>query len=273
MFVNKNLWRKRMQKEKILYYNNFETDFFDSGKEYTLPENYKWIRKDLWSRFLSTVIYTAAFIFSNIYCRLFLHVKIKGAKKVRQVKNTGFFFFGNHTQPVGDVFNPALACFPKRIYTVVSPANFALPVIGKILPYLGALPISDTLHGMKEFYNAMECRIKQNHPIVIYPEAHVWEYYTDIRPFPETSFKFPVKLGVPTFCFTTTYQKRRFGRKPAITIYVDGPFVVDGKTPKEKAQKLRDSVFDTMKQRSTESSYAYIKYATIQSQGNLYKNT
>lgn len=249
-----------MIKEKIRYYESFDTDFFENGEKYILPENYKWIRNDILSKILSAVIYGLALIFSNIYCRIFLHVKIKGAQKLKAIKNSGFFFYGNHTQPIGDVFNPALACFPKRIYTVVSSANFALPVIGKILPFLGALPIPETLGGMKEFNRAIEYRINEKHPIIIYPEAHVWEYYTDIRPFSETSFKFPVKLNVPTFCFTATYQKRRFFKKPQITIYVDGPFEAVGDTAKIKAQNLRDSVYEAMKKRSSENNYSYIEY-------------
>ena len=120
-----------MSKERVRYFDSFDKDFFQGGEEHKLDPNYKWIRKDLKSRFLSAFIYANAVIFANIYCRFFLHVKIKGAKKIKNMKSTGLFLYGNHTQPIGDVFNPALACFPKRIYTLVSPANLALPIIGK----------------------------------------------------------------------------------------------------------------------------------------------
>ena len=62
-----------------------------------------------------------------------------------------------------------------------------------------------------ELYDAIKKRIEQKKCVVIYPEAHVWEYYTKIRPFPSTSFKFPVNCDVPAFCMTTTYYKRKFG--------------------------------------------------------------
>lgn len=249
-----------MNKERKRYYESFSDDFFQVGKEYKLPKDYKWVRKDKRTRFLSGLIYGIAFVFSNIYCRIFLHVQIKGAKKLRKQKG-GFFLYGNHTQPIGDVFNPALACFPKRIYTVVGVANMYLPVIGKLLPYLGALPIPDTLSGMKEFGNAIEQRIKTNHPVIIYPEAHLWEYYTEIRPFPETSFKYPVKLKVPAFCMTTTYQKRKFFRKPKITIFIDGPFKEIGENKKSSTLKLKEAVLECMKNRAVMSTYEYIKYA------------
>lgn len=249
-------------KTEVRYYHSFADDFFQTkNQKYKVPENYTWVRKDLLSRFLSAVIYGTALILSSIYCRIFLHVRIKGGKKLRNVKNTGCFLYGNHTQPVGDVFNPALAAFPKRIYTVVSPANLAIPFIGKLLPYLGALPVSDTIHGMKELNRAIDYRLEQKRCIVIYPEAHVWEYCTFIRPFPETSFKYPVKYSKPVYCMTTTYQKRHFGKKPTITIYIDGPFDDKGSgSIGERASKLRDAVFECMTERSLNSTYQYIRY-------------
>ena len=248
-----------MSKDKIRYYSSFSDDFFQTDKEYKLPENYQWIKSGFRFKFLSAITYSLALIFSNIYCRLFLHVKIKGAKKLRREKG-GFFLYGNHTQPIGDVFNPALACFPKRIYTVVSAANMYLPVIGKILPYLGALPIPDSLNGMKKFTDALERRIKSGHPIIIYPEAHLWEYYTDIRPFLETSFKYPVNLDMPVYCMTTTYQKRKHAKKPKIIIYIDGPVNIFGDTKKQRTVNLRDAVYAKMKERALNSNCNYICY-------------
>ncbi len=250
------------REQKIRYYRSYTDDFIESrNQEYKLPENYKWIRTDLLSRVLSAVTYCLAVLISSVYCGLFLHVRFRNRGVFKQARKTGVFVYGNHTQPVGDVFNPGLACFPKRIYTMVSPANLGIPVIGKILPYLGALPIPDTFQGMKELTAAIDCRIEQKKNIVIYPEAHVWEYCKDIRPFPETSFRFPVKHNKPVYCMTTTYQKRRFGKKPGITIYLDGPFYCDpAGSPKEQAARLRDTVYDCMKNRSQNSNYEYICY-------------
>lgn len=248
-----------MKDERVRYYQSDSDDFFQTGETYHLSDDYRWIRKDFGSRFLSGLIYGLALIFSSVYCRLFLHVRIVGAGKLRRQKG-GFFLYGNHTQPVGDVFDPALACFPKRIYTVVSAANLFLPVIGRLLPYLGALPIPSSFHGMKEFTSAIEHRIRSGHPVVIYPEAHLWEYYTQIRPFSDTSFKYAVGLGVPSYSMTTTYQKRKFGKKPRITVYVDGPFAVEGANKRQAAALLRDQIFSQMQERAKSSSYAYITY-------------
>ncbi len=249
-------------KRKTRFFESYDDNFSETkDQDFVLPENYKWIRCDRLSRFLSAVIYSAAIVFSSVYCPLFLHLRFKGRDKIKSLKNSGAFIYGNHTQPLGDVFTPALAAFPKRIYTVVSPANFGIPVIGKILPFLGALPISDTIHGMKEFSKAVTQRLDENKVVVIYPEAHVWEYCSFIRPFSESSFKFPLKNKKPVYCMTVTYQKRRFFKKPAMIVYIDGPFEykTDGNS-KKAAAELRDAVYDCMCERSKLSNSEYIRY-------------
>ena len=59
---------------------------------------------------------------------------------------------------------------------------------------------------MKNFINAIETHLNRKHPITIYPEAHIWPYYTKIRPFRDVSFRYPIQYKKPTFCMTNTYQ-------------------------------------------------------------------
>ena len=114
---------------------------------------------------------------------------------------------------------------------------------------------------MKDFIKAVKQRADEKNCIVIYPEAHVWPYYTEIRPFPTTSFKFPVEANAKSFTLTTTYQKRKWGKKPKITVYVDGPFEIDEKlSKKENQEKLCNEIYECMKNRSKESTYEYIEY-------------
>lgn len=246
--------------KKTRYYSSFADDFEQSADQnFQLPENYKWVRTDIISKFLSGLIYGLAVIFGGAYCRFFLHMKVKGRKNIKGMKGD-FYIFGNHTQPVGDVFIPALCVLPKRIYTVVSTANYGIPVIGKLLPYLGALPIVNTLHGVKELNKAMEQRLNKKHPIVIYPEAHVWEYYTGIRPFPDTSFKFPVKFDKPSFAMTVTYRRAKRFKRPIMEVFLDGPFYSQGDTVKEKTVNLHSQIYSVMQKRSENSNAEYVKY-------------
>ncbi len=245
---------------QVRYYSSFADDFEESANQnFKLPENYKWVRTDIASKLLSGLIYGLALIFGGAYCKFFLHMKVRGRKKLRGVKG-GFFIYGNHTQPVGDVFIPALCVLPKRIYTVVSTANYGIPIIGKILPFLGALPVVDSLRGAKELSRAIERRLEKGHPVVIYPEAHVWEYYTGIRPFPDTSFKFPAKFDKPSFAMTVTYRKPKHFKRPITEVFIDGPFYPQGDTAKEKTANLHTEVSSSMQERCKNSNFAYIEY-------------
>lgn len=248
------------EEREVRFYREFTDDFEETAQQnFQLPDDYQWVKTDLLSKILSGLIYFLAIVFSSVYCPLFLHMSVKGRRNLKGIKS-GFFIYGNHTQPLGDVFIPALTVLPRRIYTVVSPANYGIPVIGKILPYLGALPITDSVKGVKELSKAMEKRLKKFHPVVIYPEAHVWEYCTMIRPFPSTSFKFPVKIDVPAFSMTVTYRKSKLFKKPKMVVYLDGPFYGEGKSAKERAENLHQKVYNTMVSRSKESDFEYISY-------------
>lgn len=251
--------------EKVQYYREFTDDVVSTkNPDYQIPEDYVWVRESRIFRFLSALCYGAVWITGLIYCKAALHMRIKGRKVLAEYRGTGFFLYANHTQPFGDVVMPAYVSGRKRIYTIVSPENMGIPVIGTMLPALGALPVPEGISQMKLFIKAVDKRVAEGNGIVIYPEAHVWPYYTRIRKFPDTSFHFPVENRVPSFAMTVTYQKRKVGKRPKTTIYVDGPFWPADACPKrEQRRRLADEIRTVMEQRSLESTYEYIVYQRV----------
>lgn len=248
-------------KEKTYYYKSYDEDVVQSkNQNYKIKDDYKWIHNNIFYRFFSFVLYSIAYVMSWFYCRFILHVKIKNKKILKKYKKQGYFLYCNHTQLIGDVFTPAHIC-NKKIYIVVSQANLGVAGIGPVLPMLGALPTSDNIKHTKKLFDAVIQRINEKKCVVIYPEAHVWPYYTKIRPFVTSAFKFPVFCNAPCFCITTTYYKRKLGKKPGIQVYVDGPFVPDNAlNKKEKQEKICTQIQQKMIERSKNSTYQYIKY-------------
>lgn len=248
--------------KKIYYYREFTDDVVKSkNQEYKLKDKYIWIKNNIFYRTISFMGYWLMWIFGYIYCKLVLKVKIKNKKVLKKYRKTGYFIYGNHTQELGDVFIPTIVSSPKRAYFVCSQANLGVKGIGKFLPLLGAFPIPQKLSKMKLFHEAVRTRIKQKNCVVIYPEAHVWPYYTEIRNFTEISFKYPLNLNVPSFCITTTYQKIKEGKKPRITVFVDGPFIANNNLSKEENAKIiHNNIFNCMKNRSGMSNYKYVEY-------------
>ena len=114
---------------------------------------------------------------------------------------------------------------------------------------------------VKEQVEEIGKKITAKKCVMIYPEAHIWPYYTGIRPFRELSFRYPVQYQTPVFCLTNTYQKRRFSKRPRIVTYIDGPFYPDGTlSMKQQKQKLRDEVYERMKERAGNSNVTVIRY-------------
>jgi 1-acyl-sn-glycerol-3-phosphate acyltransferase len=140
-----------------------------------------------------------------------------------------------------------------------------MPVIGKVTPYLGAIPLPDDKEAMKNFMDTLQkISKKEKQVVMIYPEAHIWPYYTGIRPFKDSSFRYPLQYDKPVYCFTNTYQKRKIGKTPQIVTYVDGPFFApEEMSHKEKRAYLRNQVYEAMCERSKENNVEIIRYIKV----------
>ncbi len=243
-------------------YRDFSDDFVESRhQDAALPDGFTWVHHNIFYRAAAAFLYVIAIIITFFYTRLSLHITVVNRKVIKESGGSGFFLYGNHTQPEGDAFAPVRYAFPSRIYCVISAANLGIPILGRFLPLIGGIPVPESESEMKGFLRALQDHIKRRHCVVIYPEAHVWPWCTFIRPFQPGSFRFPVMFGVPAFCVTTTYQKRRRGKKPKITAYVDGPFYPDPELGRKEAQKkLCDEIHDRMCSRCENSTYEYVKY-------------
>lgn len=257
-------------KERVFYYTSEEddpikTDEQEKKQEVRLPEGYEFIPKNLFVRMYSAVLFGIFKLFGQYYERGYWQVKIYGREKLKKAKGKGYVMYANHTNPFHDVFGPALAA-DRRIFTIISPVNLKIPGIGKVLPYIGGLPLGKTAEEKKAFNDAVDKRLKQKKCLVIYPEAHVWPYATKIRKFPagDRSFKYAVRNNLPVFTMTTTYHKRKNqkrGELPRMDVYVDGPFWPDPKKDEDENRKiLSQKAYDSMVKYSKKNSYEYFQY-------------
>ena len=263
--------RKKEKKEKknvaenharVIYYRDELGDEFSSAKieAKRIDENYRYVREDLFHRALAFFAYRIVATPLSKLCLFLSGHRIVNRKVLKKAKGN-YFLYANHTNAAADPFIPSMVAFPKKVSVIVHPANVSMPVLGRITPYLGALPLPDTLKATENFLSALDLRVKQADAICIYPEAHIWPYYTGIRNFKDASFRYPVQYGSPVFSFTNTYHKRKFFKKPKIVTYVDGPFYPDKTIPaKEAKRKLRDEVYAAMVARSKLSDIDYIVY-------------
>lgn len=253
----------KLPTDTIYYKDELNDEFaFDDiiprkiGKEYIYVNNslFKKFTRFFWYRII-------AFPIAFFYLKFTYHHKIVNRKVIKKVCKNGFFLYGNHTHNICDALIPTFVSFPKSVFVIVHPNNISMPVLGKITPSLGAIPLPDDKDSTKNFLDCIKTRTTQNKVLSIYPEAHIWPFYTKIRPFTSLSFRYPIQYEKPTFCFTNVYKKRKFSKNPQIITYVDGPFFADKNlSSKEQKENLRNQVFNAMNNRSKENNIELIKY-------------
>ena len=265
------LFQKDIPKnERVFYYTSEEDDPIKTAEqekkqEVGLPDGYEFIPKNPLVRMYSAILFRIFWIFGQWYEKCYWQAKFYGREKLKQVKGKGYLIYANHTNPFHDVFGPAMAA-DRRIFTIISPVNLKIPGIGKLLPYIGGLPLGKTPEEKRAFNDAVDIRLKQKKVLVIYPEAHVWPYATKIRKFPagDRSFKYAVRNNLPIFTMTTTYHKRKdkkHGDLPRMDVYLDGPFYPDSKKSEdEKRAELSQKAYESMVKYSKKSTYEYFKY-------------
>ena len=254
-----------MDYKRVIYYEDELNDEFSEVKiiPKKIDENYKYIHKN--------VIWNAtAFLLQNVlsvpikylYAKIKFKIKYIGKEKLKKYRKEGCFIYGNHTQSFADTFLISNAVYPKINYLIVNPENVSMKFLGNVVQMLGAIPIPSNKTAMKNFLNTIEEKIKKGYSVTIFPEAHIWPYYTKIRQFKSVSFKYPIKLEKPAFCMTNTYQcYGKDNKKVKIVAYIDGPFFPDeGLTAKEAQENLRNKIYNCMVERSKNSNIEVIKY-------------
>ena len=250
---------------KTIYYEDELNDEFSKSsiEPRIIDENYKYVHKNpLWN--------LCSFVLQNIlsvpikilYAKIKFRIKYIGKEKIKTYRNEGYFIYGNHTQPFADTFIPSIPMYPKRNFLIVNPVNISLKGTGTLVEMLGAMPIPSNKSAMKNFLEAIKQKTNKGYAITIYPEAHIWPYYTKIRPFKDVSFKYPIQLKKPAFCITNTYQSYgKNNKKIRIVSYIDGPFYPNKElTLKEQQKELRNKIYNCMEERSENSNIEHIKY-------------
>lgn len=253
-----------MEKRRVIYYEDELNDEFSVAEiePKKIGKDYKYVHTSLFKRFTHFFWYRmVATPIAFFYTKFAHRHKTVGKERLKLHKKEGYFMYGNHTHHICDAVLPSLIAIPKDVYVIVHPNNVSMPYLGRVTPSMGALPLPDGLAAYKNFTAAIEYRIKESSAVTVYPEAHIWPYYTGIRPFTEKSFSYPVKLGTPVYAFTNTYQKYKKRKYPRIVTYIDGPFYPDtALSPRDAEKKLRDEVYGAMLSRSSLSDFELVKY-------------
>lgn len=259
-----------MKKDRVLYYNDELNDDFVKAKtnlDVTIDENYEYLINGYLRKFLSFLIYHfIAFPLLFLEGKIFRGIKVVGKKNLKSVKKNGYIMYCNHTDYKDAYLGHVFISHPKRTYIIANKDAVSIYFIRRLVKDLGALPVPETLQAYKNFNQAISKVLKDKKCIMIYPEAHIWPYYTKIRPFPVTSFRYCASNNVPCVPVAMTYQKRKGlfmkYKKPRQVVYIGKPmFPSQDLSIKDNANNLRNYTYDFMDKTTSEhSTYEYIKY-------------
>ena len=123
----------------------------------------------------------------------------------------------------------AVGIFDNQKRSLVKPVNAKVDVpiidkrVGQVIALMGTevqlmdletyetidLPIPDDIDNLKRLKDAIRTLVNKNEVILIYPEAHIWPYYTKIRNFKDVSFTYPAEFNKPVV--------------PAVTVFTGKP--------------------------------------------------
>ncbi len=282
--------KKRLPK-KTVYYRSETDDFVTLSEKQSIKidGSYKYSRDSLWQRLGDFIAYRLiATPLAYIFTKHKFHERFIGKEKLKEYtkaqRNTssrssksahgdgardmqkgkdapcGYFIYSNHTQQIADAFTPNMLVFPKKNSVIIDKNNLSLPLLGRHLKRLGGMPLPEDMRGTRSFIKEVQARISNGEAVTVYPEAHVWEYFTGVRNFPDSALDLPVRCGAPVFCATRAYRQNRFG-KVVCDIYIDGPFFPDRTLSSSGARaKLRREVYSAMRERTRLSTAEVIKY-------------
>lgn len=252
---------------KTVYYNDPINDDFAGNhiEQKKIDESYPFGgRSLLWRFFAAIVYYVIAAPVVYLICRVFIGMSFKNVRAVKKLKS-GYCLYINHTH-YSDVYIPSILAWPKRAYIISSADAVSVKGFSWLTPMLGAVPIPTGISGMTKFVECIRDYCKAGSCLSIFPEAHIWPYYTGVRPLQKTSFRYPVAWDCPMVVAAVTYQKRRglnaWRRSPRRTVYVSEPIFVNAELPKKEAQaeltKKAQAFMDEMTARY--STYSPIEY-------------
>lgn len=255
-----------MKIKKTVYYEDLlRDDFANNGiRHKPLPENFKFVHKDPISGILSFLVYRLiALPVLWIVGKISKGVIVKGKKNLKSLRHKPVFFYGNHTQ-IADAWLVQTTMTAKKCAIIANQDATSIPGIRYLVSLLGCVPVPETPEEHKKFVEAIRYHVKKKHGIVIYPEAHIWPYYTRIRPFGNASFVYPAEMGVPVVPFCVTYRQRKIFKNasPLMTVHVGKPIYPKMDLPlTARKDALRGAVYEYMLDKSCEDeNVEYIRY-------------
>lgn len=261
--------KSKLKEGSIIYYSKDQKDDFGTAGHNGKPlkPDFKYINNNIFYRIFSFILfYVFAHPILYVIAKISEGVRVYGKKNLKEVnKKEGYFLYLNHVNYIDAYIPHVFLSQNKRCYILSHPDPVNIPFVGTLTMMLGCLPIptSTDISNYKKFLKALKYRVNQNRVIAIYPEGTLWPYYTKVRPFPESSFKYAVQTKKPIFVVAETYRKPKFPfKKPRVNLTISKVIRVDETlSDKENVNKYYNEATAFLNEMvDNESNYKYYDY-------------
>jgi 1-acyl-sn-glycerol-3-phosphate acyltransferase len=261
--------KKPIYGQIIYYQDELNDDFANTNiNAKKITADYRYSITNVWARLGSfLLLYLIAIPVINLLNWFRFGIRIHGRGHLRGIK-TGYVLYGNHTHHYDAFIPQAIICRPRKTYIIAHPDAVSIPFIKYLTKGLGAWPLPDTVKGSMRFLDAISAALKKKRVIAVYPEAHIWPYYTKIRPYLPTSFQYASRNNVPAVPMVTTYRRPKGWfkeyRKPLMDIHIGAPiYPLASLSVKENAIRLHGQTMAFMNEYASRPDnvafYEYVK--------------
>ena len=152
---------KKCKKRPLIIYKDEKNDEFSTAQieARKIDADYKYdkssgicaVARFFWYRIVAVPLAFA-------YLKLRFRHKIVGREKLKARKGQGCFIYGNHTQITADALIPTFVNRMRDAYVVVHANNVSMPFLGRITPYMGAIPLPDDMAATRNFSDIIKKR-------------------------------------------------------------------------------------------------------------------
>ncbi len=218
---------------------------------YRVDERYRFVNRNIFFRLGSALLfYVIAVPLLDIVSRVFFGLKIVGKKNMRYLKG-GAVTVTNHVHMLD---SPMVACtlFPRKPFFATLKANFEIPVVRRLVRLLGGVPIPESPKALHAFMESMRAQLEKGRIVHFYPEASLWPWHNELRPFRNGAFHLAVRSGVPVLPMVFTFREpsglaARLRSKPLITLRIGAPeYPLQTGTERSRVLQMRSAVQQAM---------------------------
>ena len=224
-------------------------------------ETYPFYPRNIFFRIWAAIFRGAAICVFNPYMYFKRGLYRYGYNKIPKLDNKGFVMTCNHVHVLDDLSVGTNLFAWRKIYFTTLEQNVQRKMIGFYLRSLGGIPIpNSSLSGMKKFNEDISLILKKKKPVLFNPEASMWPFYREIRPFKRGAFQAAVKNDVPLLPIVALFKrkKRKNGKfKYNIVFAICDIMYPDHSIAdeRERSEKLKDDAYAICK-RVAEEWYA-----------------